>query len=50
MSKKRNIDILRPELLDVFLRDISNIMEYKDSSQYITERLKVTENPRIISP
>ena len=47
---KRNIDILKPELLDVFLRDISNIMEYKDSSQFITEKLKVTENPRIISP
>ena len=47
---KRNIDILRPELLDVFLRDISNIMEYKDSSQFITENLKATENPRIISP
>ena len=49
-DKKRNIDILKPELLDIFLRDISNIMEYKDSSQFITEKLKVTENPRIISP
>jgi len=49
-DEKRNIDILKPELLDIFLRDISNIMEYKDSSQFITEKLKVTENPRIISP
>ena len=49
-DEKRNIDILRPELLDLFLRDVGNIMEYKDSSQFITEKLKVTENPRIISP
>lgn len=47
---KRNIDILRPELLDVFLRDISDIMQYKDSSQYITDNLKRTQNPRILSP
>ena len=47
---KRNIDILRPELLDVFLRDISDIMQYKDSSQYITDDLKRTQNPRILSP
>ena len=47
---KRNIDILRPELLDVFMRDIKNMMEYKDSSQYITDNLKRTQNPRIISP
>ena len=47
---KRNIDILRPELLDVFLRDINDIMQYKDSSQYITDDLKRTQNPRILSP
>ena len=47
---KRNIDILRPELLDSLFRDMNNMMIYKESTQYITDNLKRTENPRIISP
>ena len=47
---KRNIDILRPELLDSLFRDMNNMMTYKESTQYITDNLKRTENPRIISP
>ena len=49
-DKKRNINILKRELLDTFFRDINNIMTYKESNQFITEKLKVTENPRLISP
>ena len=49
-DKKRNINILRRELLDVFFRDINNIMVYKESNQFVTEKLKITENPRLISP
>ena len=49
-DEKRNINILRPQLLDSFLRDVKNIMKYKDSSQYISDKLKETENPRLISP
>ena len=49
-DKKRNINILRPELLDTFFRDIENIMLYKESNQFVTDKLKITENPRIISP
>ena len=49
-DKKRNINILRRELLDVFFRDIEEIMVYKESNQFISEKLKETENPRIISP
>jgi len=29
---------------------VEEIMEYKKSSQYISDDLKKTENPRIISP
>ena len=47
---KRDIDILRPELLDSLFRDMNNMMTYKESTQYITDNLKRTENPRIISP
>ena len=49
-DKKRNINILRKELLDTFFRDINNIMVYKESNQFVTDKLKETENPRIISP
>ena len=49
-DKKRNINIMKRELLDTFFRDINNIMTYKESNQFITEKLKITENPRLISP
>ena len=47
---KRNINILKPDYVEIFLRDIKEIMRYKQSSQFISDRLKETENPRIISP
>ena len=49
-DKKRNINILRQEYLSLFLEDVEEIMEYKKSSQYISDNLKKTENPRLISP
>ena len=47
---KRNINVLRQEYLSLFLEDFEEIMEYKPSRQFITKRLKKTENPRLISP
>ena len=47
---KREINILKPELLDMLLTDVSDIMTYQKSDQYISDRLKKTENPRLISP
>ena len=41
-DKKRNINILRRELLDTFFRDINNIMTYKESNQFVTDKLKET--------
>ena len=49
-DKKREIDILLPEYVEIFLRDIGNFMEYNRSRQFINEKRKKTENPRIISP
>ena len=49
-DEKRNINMLRRELLDIFFRDIEEIMVYKESNQFITDKLKSTENPRLISP
>ena len=47
---KRNINILKQEYLNLFLEDFENIMEYKQSKQFVTDSLKKTENPRLISP
>ena len=49
-DKKRNIDILKPEYLTIFLENFEEIMEYKPSKQFVNDKLKKTENPRIISP
>ena len=47
---KRNINILKQEYLSLFLDNFADIMEYKPSTQFVSENLKRTENPRIISP
>ena len=47
---KREINILKERYLALFLEDFENIMEYKPSRQFVSEDLKKTENPRIISP
>ena len=47
---KRNINILRPEFLGLFLENFADIMEYKPSKQFVSKNLKKTENPRLISP
>ena len=47
---KRQINVLRSEYLNLFLEDFAKIMEYQESNQFVSENLKKTENPRIISP
>ena len=47
---KRNINILKQEYLSLFLDNFADIMEYKPSTKFVSENLKRTENPRIISP
>ena len=49
-DNKRNINVLRSEYLNFFLESFEEIMEYKPSRQFINDKLKKTENPRIISP
>ena len=49
-DNKRNINVLKQEFLTLFLEDVSDIMEYKPSRQLVSNKLKKTENPRIISP
>ena len=47
---KRNINILKSEYLDLFLDDFAEIMDYKQSKQFISKKLIKTANPRLISP
>ncbi len=49
-NKKRGIYTLRTEYLQQFLNDTRGLMKYKQSGQYISERLKRTENLRVKSP
>ena len=46
-ESKRNINVLKPDLLGLFLKDFDRIMKYDKSSQYVNRKLKKTENPRI---
>jgi hypothetical protein len=47
---KREISVLQPRYVEIYLRDMANIMTYKPSKQFVSEKLKKTENPRLISP
>jgi len=49
-EEKRRIKILKPEYLELVFRDNKENMTYETSSQYIDDKLKKTENPRIIAP
>ena len=46
-DRKRNINVLKPEFLGIFIKDFERIMKYEKSSQYVNRKLKKTENPRI---
>ena len=49
-DKKREINVLQPQYVELYLRDMADIMSYKPSKQFISKKLKKTENPRLISP
>ena len=47
---KRNIAVLRPAYLELFLSDMRRIMRYSKSSQYVNNRVVRTENTRNTDP
>ena len=47
---KRNLTILRPEYLELFLSDMRRIMSYSKSSQFVNNRVVRTENTRNTDP
>ena len=46
-DEKRNINILKREVLSMFMKDFNRIMKYDKSSQYVDKKLKKTENIRL---
>ena len=46
-EEKRRIRILKPEYVGAFLSEHKQIMKYERSTNYISKKLKGTENPRI---
>ena len=46
-NKKRNINVVKEDVLGLFLKDFNRIMKYDKSSQYVNRKLKKTENIRI---
>ena len=47
---KRNIAVLKPSYLELFLSDMRRIMRYSKSSQFINNRVVRTENTRNTDP
>lgn len=46
-DEKRNINVLRRDMLTLFMKDFERIMKYDKSSQYVDKKLKKTENIRL---
>ena len=46
-EEKRNINVVKTDLLQLFLKDFDRVMKYDKSSQYVNRKLKKTENLRI---
>ena len=46
-DQKRNINVLKPDLFGLFMKDFDRVMKYDKSSQYVNRKLKKTENSRI---
>lgn len=49
-EKKRDIYVLKKDYLQQFLNETRSIMKYKESSQFINQRLKRGDNIRVKSP
>ena len=49
-EKKREIDVLKPEYLNIFVNDLRRILQYDISSGYISIDLSTTENTETVNP
>jgi len=49
-DKKRSINVVRSNYLEVIKEDMRELLTYTDSSQYVNRKLKKGSNLRILSP
>ena len=49
-ENKREIDILNPSYLQMFINDLRDVVRYDKSSSYITSSLASTENTHVVNP
>ena len=49
-EKKREIDVLKPAYLQLFINDLRDIVKYDECSSYITSSLAATENTELVNP
>ena len=49
-NKKRSINVVRSNYLEVIKEDMRELLTYTDSSQYVNRKLKKGSNLRILSP
>ena len=49
-EKKREISILKPAYLQLFINDLRDVVKYDKSSSYITSSLAATENTELVNP
>ena len=49
-EKRREIDVLNPAYLQLFINDFRDVIKYDKSSNYITSSLASTENTETVNP
>ena len=49
-EKKREIDVLKPAYLNLFLNDLREIVRYEKSSEFVNSHLAITENTELVNP
>ena len=49
-EKRREIDVLNPAYLQLFINDFRDVIQYDKSSNYITSSLASTENTETVNP
>ena len=50
MKKKREINVLSPAYVQVFINDLRDIVRYDKSSSYISQNIAGTENTNVVNP
>ena len=49
-ERKREIDVLKPSYLQLFINDMRDILKYDKSSSYLAPDLAKTESTEVVNP